>query len=75
MYGIWYIMINEQQKEWVLLNAERFIMECGLIYIEKKTMICLHTFEDDAFMWKQLLCFCGSQGIDNLKINNIFSKN
>ena len=25
MYGIWYIMINEQQKEWVYSNVERFI--------------------------------------------------
>ena len=45
-------------------------MECGVIYIGKKTMICLHTFEDDVFMWKDLLCYCGSLGIDNLDINN-----
>ena len=70
MYGIWYIMINLQQKEWILLNVERFNMEFGLIYIEKKIMMCLHTFEDDFFVWKELLCYCSSQGIDNLEINN-----
>ena len=44
MCGILSIMINQEQKEWVLLNVDRFIRECGLIYIGKKTMICLHTF-------------------------------
>ena len=50
-------------------------MEFGLIHIGKKTMICLHTFEDDVLMWKQLLCYCGSLGIDNLGINNKIYKN
>jgi hypothetical protein len=55
MYGIWYILTNQVQKEWVLLNVECFIMECGLIYIGKRTMICLHTFQDDVSRWKELL--------------------
>ena len=50
MYGIWYILINEQQKEWVLLNAERLSMEFGPICIGKRIMICLHTFKDDDFV-------------------------
>ena len=33
-------------------------------------MICLHTFEDDVPMWKELVCYCGSLGIHNLDINN-----
>ena len=51
MYGILSIMINQEQKEWVLLNVECFIMECGLIYIGRKNMICLHTFQG-VFRWK-----------------------
>ena len=43
-------MINGQQKEWVLLGVERFMMELQLIYIAKKIMICLHTFDDDVFV-------------------------
>jgi hypothetical protein len=53
-------MINQEQKEWVLLNVDRFIMECGLIYIGKKTMICLHTFQD-VFRWIQLLVVVAPQ--------------
>ena len=53
-------MINEQQKEWVLLGVERFIMEFQLIYIGKNIMICLYTFDDDIFVWKELLGYCGS---------------
>jgi hypothetical protein len=60
MYGILCIMINQEQKEWVLLNVDRFIMECGLIYIGKKTMICLHTFQD-VFRWIQLLVIVAPQ--------------
>ena len=30
-------------------NVEHCIMECGLIYIGKRTMICLHTFQDEVF--------------------------
>ena len=44
------MMINEQQKEWVLLNVERIIMEFLLNYIGKRIMICLHTFDDDVFV-------------------------
>ena len=33
-------------------------------------MICLHIFEDDVFMRKQLLGYYGSLGSDNLEINN-----
>ncbi len=62
-------MINEQQKEWVLLGVERFIMELQLFYIAK-VMICLHTFDDDVFVWKELLCYCGSPRIDKLEITN-----
>ena len=40
MYGI-LCKTNQEQKEWVLLNVDCFIMECGLIYIGKRTMICL----------------------------------
>ena len=57
-------------KEWILLNVERFIMKFGLICLKKMTMICLHTLEDDVFMRKELLCFCGTSGIDNMEINN-----
>ena len=46
------------------INVELCIMACELIYIVKRTTICLHTFEDDVFMWKELLCYCGSPGID-----------
>ena len=60
MYGILSIMINQEQKEWVLLNVECFIMVCGLIYIGKKTMICLHTFQV-VFRWKQLLIIVAPQ--------------
>jgi hypothetical protein len=55
MYGIWYILTNQVQKEWVLLNVEYFIMEYGLIHMGKRTMICLHTFQDDVSRWKELL--------------------
>ena len=54
MYGILCIMINQEQIEWVFLNVDCFIIECGLIYIGKWTMICLHTFQG-VFRWKQLL--------------------
>ena len=47
MDGIWYIMINEQQKEWLLLNVERLSVKFGPICIGKRIMICLHIFEDD----------------------------
>ena len=33
-------------------------------------MICLHTFEDDLCLWKELVCYCGSLGFDNLEITN-----
>ena len=33
----------------------------------------LHTFEDDFFVLKELRCYCGYLGIDNLEINK--SKN
>ena len=72
MHVIWYIMVNEQQKEWVIFNVERFIMKFGLIYIEKRTMICLHFFEDDVFMWNELLSYCGPLGSDDLISNNIY---
>ena len=62
-------MINGQQKQWVLLGVERFMMELQLIYIGKRNMICLYTFDDDIFVWKELLCYCGSLGINNLGIN------
>ena len=52
MYDIWYIMINEQQKEWVLLGVERFIIELELIDIAERIMIFLHTFDGDVFVWK-----------------------
>ena len=44
-------------------------MECGLIFIGKRTVICLHILEDDVFMWKRLLRYCGSLGSDDLEIN------
>ena len=46
------------------------IRKYGLIYIGKMIMICLRTFEDDFFVWKKLLCYCSSQGIDHSEINN-----
>ena len=45
------------------------MMELQLIYIAKKIMICLHTFDDDVFVWKELLHQCGNPGTDNLEIN------
>ena len=59
-----------KQKEWVLLGVERFIIKLHLIYIAKKIMICLHTFDDDDFVCKELFCYCGSPRIDNLEIRN-----
>ena len=50
-------------------------MKLELIYIGKKSMICLHTFEDDIYIWKRLLRCCGSLGSDDLKINNNIYKN
>ena len=49
MHGIWYAMINEQQKEWVILNVERLCMEFEVICMGKRTMICLHIFKADGF--------------------------
>ena len=43
-------MINEQQKDWVLLNVERLSMGFGSICIGKRIMIFFHTFEDDDFV-------------------------
>ena len=71
LYDIWWMMINEQQKEWVLLNVERFIMEFRLKYIGKRIMICLHTFDDDVFVWKQLPCYCGSPSTRRVDFFNV----
>ena len=61
MCGILCIMINQEQIEWVFVNVDPFIMDkCGLIYIGKKTMICLHIFQN-VFRWKQLLIIVAPQ--------------
>ena len=53
MYSIWYIMINQQEGKVEFSNVECSILECGVNYIMKRFMICLHTFEDDVFVWKE----------------------
>ena len=43
-------------------------MEFGFIYIEWRIMICLHTFEDDISVWKELLRYCGSPELISLRL-------
>ena len=46
---MWHVVHNDQLRTKIVgfANVERCIMEFGLIYIGKRTMIYLHTFEDD----------------------------
>ena len=54
---MWHVVHNDQLRTKIVgfANVERCIMEFGLIYIGKRTMICLHTFDDDVMCGKN--CF------------------